>query len=34
MIRLSYSELERRLRDVETDVGQLRVRLERLESRA
>jgi hypothetical protein len=34
MIRLSYSELERRLRDIETDVGQLKLRLERLETRA
>jgi chromosome segregation ATPase len=33
MIRLSYSELDRRLRDVEGEVGQLKARLERLESR-
>jgi hypothetical protein len=33
MIRLSYSELDRRLRDLETDVGQLKGRLERLEAR-
>jgi regulator of replication initiation timing len=32
IIRLSYSELDRRLRDLETDVGHLRVRLERLEA--
>ena len=34
MVRLSYSELDRRLRDLETDVGHLKGRLERLEARA
>lgn len=32
MIRLSYSELDRRMRDLETDVGQLKARLDRLEA--
>jgi len=33
MIRFSYAELDRRIRALETDVGELRARLERVESR-
>lgn len=34
MIRLSFGELDRRIRSLETDVTSLRARLERLEARA
>ena len=34
MIRLSYSELDRRIRTLESDVSDLRMRLERLEALA
>jgi chaperonin cofactor prefoldin len=33
MIRLSFGELDRRLRTLESDVGSLRARLEKLEGR-
>ncbi len=33
MIRLSFGELDRRIRSLETDVSSLRARLERLETR-
>jgi hypothetical protein len=33
MIRLSYAELDRRLRDVERDSSDLRARIERIEER-
>jgi len=33
LIRLSYGELDRRVRDLETDVADLRVRLQRVEGR-
>jgi len=33
MIRLSFGELDRRIRSLETDVTSLRARLERLETR-
>ena len=34
MIRLSFGELDRRIRSLESDVTSLRARLEKLESRA
>ncbi len=34
MIRLSFGELDRRIRSLEADVASLRTRLERLEARA
>jgi predicted RNase H-like nuclease (RuvC/YqgF family) len=33
LIRLSYGELDRRVKSLETEVGDLRTRLERLEER-
>jgi hypothetical protein len=34
MIRLSFGELDRRMRSLESDVTSLRARLEKLEARA